>query len=67
MNNIIPLGTRVRVKVPAKCSYTPKLARIISMTTDGKYVVQLDEPMFVECIADRLDIMSARPERVTAL
>lgn len=63
----IPLGTRVRVKIPAKISYSPKLATIISTTICGKYVVQLDEPLFVEHIVDRLDILSARPEKVTAL
>lgn len=64
--NIIPRGTKVRVKVPCKYGYNAKLATIISTTQDGKYVVQLDEPLFVEHIATRLDIMSARPEKVTA-
>ncbi len=61
---MIPNGTRVRVKIPAKYSYQPKLATIVSTTTDGKYVVMLDDPLFVEGIIEPRDILSARPEKV---
>lgn len=67
MTNTIPKNTRVRVKIPSKMSYLPKLATVISMTTDGKVVVQFDEPLFVEGIFEYRDILSVRPEKVVAL